>query len=129
VIRSLKERGVGIIYISHRLEEIFEVGDRVTVLRDGTLVHACPISEIDRRGLIRKMVGRELENEYPRAALERGKEILRIEDLCSDRISHVNLTLYRRRGPRPRRTRGSGKVGARKAGLRRGQEEGRADIS
>jgi len=95
VIRSLKERGVGVIYISHRLEEIFEVGDRVSVLRDGTLVHACPIREIDRRGLIRKMVGRELENEYPRAALERGKEILRIENLSSDRISNVNLTLYR----------------------------------
>jgi ribose transport system ATP-binding protein len=95
VIRSLKERGVGIIYISHRLEEIFEVGDRVTVLRDGTLVHTCAISEIDRRGLIRRMVGRELENEYPRAALERGKEILRIENLSSDRISNVNLTLYR----------------------------------
>jgi ribose transport system ATP-binding protein len=95
VIRSLKERGVGIIYISHRLEEIFEVGDRVTVLRDGTLVHTCGIREIDRRGLIRKMVGRELENEYPRAALERGKEILRIENLSSDRISNVNLTLYR----------------------------------
>ena len=96
VIRSLKERGVGIIYISHRLEEIFEVGDRVTVLRDGILVHTCGISEIDRRGLIRKMVGRELENEYPRAALVRGEEILRIENLSSDRISNVNLTLYRK---------------------------------
>jgi ribose transport system ATP-binding protein len=95
VIRSLKERGVGIVYISHRLEEIFEVGDRVTVLRDGTLVHTCGIREIDRRGLIREMVGRELENEYPRAALKRGKEILRIENLSSDRVSNVNLTLYR----------------------------------
>jgi ribose transport system ATP-binding protein len=95
VIRSLKDRGVGIIYISHRLEEIFEVGDRVTVLRDGAFVHACGINEIDRRGLIRKMVGRELENEYPRAVLARGTEILRIENLSSDRVSNVNLTLYR----------------------------------
>jgi len=95
VIRSLKARGVGIIYISHRLEEIFEVGDRVTVLRDGTFVHACAITEIDRRGLIRKMVGRELENEYPRVTLRRGTEILRIEDLSSDRVSHVSLTLFR----------------------------------
>jgi len=95
VIRSLKARGVGIIYISHRLEEIFEVGDRVTVLRDGALVHTCPIGDIDRRGLIRKMVGRELESEYPRVALRRGKEILRIENLCSERVSGVNLVLYR----------------------------------
>ncbi len=95
VIRSLKDRGVGIIYISHRLEEIFEVGDRVTVLRDGTFVHACGIREIDRRGLIRKMVGRELENEYPRVELARGTEILRIENLSSERVSNVSLTLYR----------------------------------
>jgi ribose transport system ATP-binding protein len=95
VIRSLKERGVGIIYISHRLEEIFEVGDRVTVLRDGTLVHTCGIREIDRRGLIRQMVGRELENEYPKVSLERGEEILRIEHLSSDRVSDVSLSLYR----------------------------------
>jgi ribose transport system ATP-binding protein len=95
VIRTLKERGVGIIYISHRLEEIFEVGDRVTVLRDGTLVHTCRIGEIDRRGLIRKMVGRELESEYPRVELERGAELLRLENLTSDRVTDVNLTLYR----------------------------------
>ncbi len=94
VIRSLKSHGVGIIYISHRLEEIFEVGDRVTVLRDGALVHSCGIREIDRRGLIRKMVGRELENEYPRVTLERGKEILRIENLSSARVTDVSLTLY-----------------------------------
>ena len=95
VIGSLKSRGVGVIYISHRLEEIFEVGDRVTVLRDGALVHTCGIREIDRRGLIRKMVGRELENEYPRAALTRGDEILRLEHMSSDRVHDVSLTLYR----------------------------------
>jgi len=95
VIRSLKARGVGIIYISHRLEEIFEVGDRVTVLRDGTLVHTCSIGEIDRRGLIRKMVGRELENEYPHTDLTQGGEILRVEHLTSERVHDVSLTLYR----------------------------------
>lgn len=95
VIRTLKTRGVGIIYISHRLEEIFEVGDRVTVLRDGTRVHTCAIADIDRRGLIRQMVGRELENEYPRIALKKGEEILRIENLRSDKLSPVNLSLCR----------------------------------
>jgi ribose transport system ATP-binding protein len=76
-------------------ESLFEVGDRVTVLRDGTLVHTCRIGEIDRRGLIRKMVGRELESEYPRVELERGAELLRLENLTSDRVTDVNLTLYR----------------------------------
>jgi len=94
VIRTLKARGVGIIYISHRLEEIFEVGDRVTVLRDGRHVHAGNVQAIDRRGLIRQMVGRELENEYPRPSLTRGGEILRVEHLRSSRVNDVSLTLH-----------------------------------
>src|SRR5207245_2756465 len=57
VIRRLKAEGVGIIYISHRLEEIFEIGDRVTILRDGSFIHSCPINEVDRRSLVRWMVG------------------------------------------------------------------------
>lgn len=95
VIRTLKARGVGIIYISHRLEEIFAVGDRVTVLRDGKLVHAGDVRAIDRRGLIRLMVGRELEHEYPRASLTRGEEILRVEHLSSARVTDVSLSLCR----------------------------------
>ncbi|MEW6511425.1 MAG: sugar ABC transporter ATP-binding protein [Bacteroidota bacterium] len=95
VIRTLKERGVGIIFISHRLEEIFEVGDRVTVLRDGKLVHTGSVSEIDRRGLIRHMVGRELENEFPRGEFQPGEEILRIEHLSSAKVSDVSLALHR----------------------------------
>jgi ribose transport system ATP-binding protein len=95
VIRALKARGVGIIYISHRLEEIFDVGDRVTVLRDGTLVHTGLVRDIDRRGLIRQMVGRELEQEFPRASLTRGPEVLRIEHLSSARVSDVSLSLCR----------------------------------
>jgi ribose transport system ATP-binding protein len=95
VIRRLKSEGVGIIYISHRLEEIFEIGDRVTILRDGRWIHTCRINEIDRPGLIRHMVGRELENEFPHADLQRGDEILRIEKLSAGMLRNVSLSVNR----------------------------------
>ena len=95
VIRRLKGDGVGIIYISHRLEEIFEIGDRVTILRDGKWVHTCAIKDIDKDGLIRYMVGRALEDEYPRVALKQGQEILRLNNVNSGMLKDVNLTLHR----------------------------------
>jgi ribose transport system ATP-binding protein len=94
IIRRLKSEGVGIIYISHRLEEVFEIGDRVTVLRDGRIINTCSISDVDRRNLIRWMVGRELENEYPKIVLQRGKEILRLEHISGNSVQDINLTLY-----------------------------------
>jgi ribose transport system ATP-binding protein len=95
VIRRLKQEGVGVIYISHRLEEVFEIGDRMTVLRDGRLIHTCRVDEADRRSLVRWMVGRELEQEYPTVELTRGEEILSIEHLRSGMLNDVNLRLYK----------------------------------
>jgi len=95
VIRRLKGEGVGIIYISHRLDEIFEIGDRVTVLRDGKNVKTARIAEVDRRTLIRWMVGRELEQEYPKVPLKRGTEILRVEHLGAGRLRDINFTVTR----------------------------------
>ncbi len=94
VIRRLKAEGVGIIYVSHRLEEIFEIGDRITILRDGKFIHSCTVSEVDRRSLVRWMVGRDLDQEYPKIELQRGKEILRIEDLHAGFLRDVNLALH-----------------------------------
>jgi ribose transport system ATP-binding protein len=94
VIRKLAAEGVGIIYISHRLEEIFEIGDRVTVLRDGRNVSTNAVADVDRRTLIRYMVGRDLENEYPKIVANKGKEILRLEHVGSDRLHDINLTLH-----------------------------------
>ncbi|MBI5472652.1 MAG: sugar ABC transporter ATP-binding protein [Ignavibacteriae bacterium] len=95
VIRQLKSEGVGIIYISHRLEEVFEIGDRVTVLRDGKVVLTTEVAQVDKRRLIQSMVGRELEDEFPRAELTRGEEILRVEHLHAHRLHDINLTLYK----------------------------------
>ena len=95
VIRKLKAEGVGIIYISHRLEEIFEIGDRLTVLRDGKFIHTCNVAESDRRSLVKWMVGRELEQEYPKIELQLGEEILRVENVNSILLKGINLTVHR----------------------------------
>ncbi len=71
IVRELKSQGIGIIYISHRLDEIFAICDRVTVMRDGSGVGSKPIGEIDRSGMIEMMVGRKLENEFPK---DRGRK-------------------------------------------------------
>lgn len=94
VIRRLRSEGVAIIYISHRLEEIFEIGDRVTILRDGKRVHTCPKHEIDRAGMIRFMVGRELEDTFPRSAVVPGKELLRVEHLNAGMLHDITFTLH-----------------------------------
>ncbi len=95
VIRKLKSQGVGIIYISHRLEEIFDIADRITILRDGTVVGSSSVNDIDRPGLIRLMVGRPLEDEYPKMQLQRQGEILRVENLTSSKLREVSLTLHK----------------------------------
>ena len=81
VIRELVRRGVGILYISHRLDEIDELGDRVTVLRDGYRVGTFAAAELDRSTLVRHMVGREIRDEHHGAVGESGEAILRVEHL------------------------------------------------
>jgi len=82
IIRRLKNSGVTIIYISHRLQEIFEIGDRVTVLRNGLKVDTRLTSEVTIPEIVKMMVGRELESEYPyREDVKVGEEIFRVENL------------------------------------------------
>ena len=81
VIRELKAQGVGIIYISHRLEELPRIADRVTALRDGTLVGTQAMSEVNRGDLIRMMVGRELSAVFPKTVVERGDVVLEVRGL------------------------------------------------
>ena len=81
IIRDLKSQGRGVIYISHRLDEIFEVADRVMVLRDGAHVGTYGLVEITRNELIELMVGRPLESEFPKRTVSFGPERLRVEAL------------------------------------------------
>ena len=81
IVWALRERNVGVIYITHRLEELRAIGDRVTILRDGDTVHSGPLNEITTDQLIRHMVGREVAAIYTRDALPPGEEVLRVEHL------------------------------------------------
>jgi ribose transport system ATP-binding protein len=81
VVRRLRANGMGIVYISHRIDEIFRISDRVTVLRDGKLVGTKPVGEVTRDSLIKMMVGRELRDMYPTSRRERGRTVLEVEGL------------------------------------------------
>ena len=96
MIRELRGRGVGIVYVSHRLEELFELADRVTVLRDGRLVKCCPLAEVDRAGLIRLMVGRELSSVFPQRHGEPGEPVLEARGIgCrASGLREASLTLH-----------------------------------
>ena len=79
IVKTLRERNMGVIYITHRLEELRSVGDRITVLRDGETVHTGPLGEISMERLIQYMVGREFTSIYRREPLPPGEEVLRVE--------------------------------------------------
>ena len=96
VIRRLREKNVAVIYISHRLQEIFEIGDRVTVLRDGKLVGTKNIGETSQAELVKMMVNRELKDQYPRHRSSIGEEILRVEKLNRNgALRDVSFSLHR----------------------------------
>ncbi|HEV7868418.1 MAG TPA: sugar ABC transporter ATP-binding protein [Chthoniobacteraceae bacterium] len=81
IVQTLRESGTGIIYISHRLEEIFALADRVTVLRDGESVGTHPVAEINEAALIRMMVGREVSSIFPPAENAPGRAVLSLRNL------------------------------------------------
>ena len=94
-IERLKQKGVAIIFVSHKLEEIFRCCDDVTVMRDGQLVCTKPVSEITKDDLISYMVGRPLDMLFPKEEARQGMEMLRVENLCSPGLlHHVNFTAY-----------------------------------
>lgn len=86
LIMELKQQGIGIIYISHRLEEIFKIGDRLTVMRDGEYIGTNPVSELTREEIIKMMVGRELKDEFPKQDFTLGEERLRVEGLTREGV-------------------------------------------
>ena len=95
IIESLVEQGVTIIYISHRLEEVFRIADEVTVLKDGELVDTRPITQLDRATLVEMMVGRPLDEIFPRTQHEQGELVLVAKDIATDTIlDGASLELY-----------------------------------
>ncbi len=87
-IRKIKETGVSIIYISHRLEEFSQIGDRVTVMRDSETIKTLCIQDTNVNELIRLMVGRDIVDMYPKVKVEPGDEVLRVEHLNRNGVLH-----------------------------------------
>ena len=79
IVRALRDRQMGVIYITHRLEELRAVGDRVTILRDGETVHTGELADLPTSEIIRHMVGREITSIYERSHIPPGPELLRVE--------------------------------------------------
>ncbi|MBW7980949.1 ribose ABC transporter ATP-binding protein RbsA [Enterobacillus tribolii] len=95
VINELKAQGCGIVYISHRLKEIFEICDDVTILRDGQFIAERPVSGLKEDDLIEMMVGRKLEEQYPRLNIPRGDVRLQVKGVSGPGVHDVNFTLHR----------------------------------
>lgn len=83
-IARLKASGISMLYISHRMEEIFEIADRVTIIRDGSFVRTANISDVTEKELISWMVGREMNEMYPKAKVDIGEVILKVKHLCRE---------------------------------------------
>lgn len=90
-IRELKAAGSTILYISHRLEELDEICDYLTVMRDGCFVKTARVGEISRNEIISSMVGREISNIYPKIPAKIGAEMLRVENLSNENVSNVSF--------------------------------------
>lgn len=96
-INMLRKKGIAIIFVSHKLEEIFEVCDCVTVIRDGQHISTKPVEEMTKDSLIADMVGRSLEDLFPKVVAKKGEEFIRVENLNSVGVLH-NVSFAARAG-------------------------------
>lgn len=97
-IKKLKEQGVTILYISHKMDEIFKVADYITVMRDGKEIKTGPASDFNETSLVALMVGRELSNIYPKEEISIGKTVLEVEHLSSERSRLKDISFYVKKG-------------------------------
>lgn len=95
IIRSLRDEGRGIVYISHRLDELQYIVDRVTILRDGQYITTMNFADTNMDEIITHMVGREIKEKYPRVTCEKGKEVFSVKNLNAGRmVRDINFSLY-----------------------------------
>jgi ABC-type sugar transport system ATPase subunit len=95
IIRNLTDRGIGVLYISHRLHEIFEIADRVTIFRDGNLIATHPISELSERRLVELITGRDIDSYYPPAGNKTSdnRSLLKVDKLYGEKINNVSFEI------------------------------------
>lgn len=95
IIRDLKAKGCGIVYISHRLEELSHIVDRVTIMRDGQFITSMNFKDTTLDEIIANMVGREIKEKFPRVSCRKGKKILEVRNLnAGHMVRNVNFSLY-----------------------------------
>lgn len=95
IIRDLKAKGCGIVYISHRLEELSHIVDRVTIMRDGQFITSMNFRDTTLDEIIANMVGREIKEKFPRVSCKKGKKILEVRNLnAGHMVRNVNFSLY-----------------------------------
>ena len=95
IVRQLVQQGISVIYISHKLDEIFELCDSITIMRDGHVIDSKPVADLTRAEMITKMVGREIENEYPPRPECVGDVLLEVSNLNSHKLHDVSFQLHR----------------------------------
>ena len=93
VMKELKKQGKAIIYISHRLKEIFEICEKVTVLRDGKYIGEKPVSEINEETLINMMVGRDIKEQFPYVDVKTEEVLLELKDVSNEFVKNISLSL------------------------------------
>ena len=95
IIHNLREKGCGIVYISHRLEELQSIVDRVTIMRDGQYITSMNFRDTTLDEIIANMVGREIKEKFPRVSCEKGKKVLEVKNLNAGRmVRDVDFSLY-----------------------------------
>ena len=100
IIRELKSKNITVIYISHKMDEIFDLSDKVTVLRDGKAIDTMNISETSREDIVNKMVGRDMDHAFPHRTPENGEPVLKVENIYIDgKLDNINFELKKGEAP------------------------------
>jgi ABC-type sugar transport system ATPase subunit len=94
LVREIADSGVGVVYISHRMDEIFSISDRIQVMRDGKSVALLDTSSTTRDEVVTHMVGRTLDEMYPHVQLQRGKKLMEVSNLTTEKIKDISFALY-----------------------------------
>ena len=94
LIQRLAARGVAIVYITHRLDEVFRIGNRITVMRDGRVVATRPTQDVTVPELVRMMANRDLTDQFPKVRVERGAELLRVENVSGGPLTGITFSLH-----------------------------------
>jgi ribose transport system ATP-binding protein len=91
VIQKLREKDITVLYISHKLDEISLLCDRVTIMRDGSIIDTLPVAQMERRKMISMIIGRDMDTEYPRRNTKPGITFLKADGLCNNKIHDVSF--------------------------------------